>query len=433
MVNSWNSSYVFGNDTESGWGERYFFTFYSSFGERMITAVVAEVTALSIIFIVSVFANVSISICVFRFPDMRTVTNCFVLNLAAADLLFALSIPAVAYTRIVPSWILGDIACRFIPYIQFVSGIVMLWTLCLISMDRYRCIVVPPYRSKIEPKQATLCAAATWLLASLVFIPVTFWFREIEIDKTTVICTIVFPKSDSVHYSFIFVVPLILIACLLPMVVLVYNYQRIFHKIFSTRNTWAASCVVVSTTDAKGYGNRDQIRRQSEISITDILAPWPRKFSSNSHISGSPGGRHGSLSQHEELRLNKHIRVVRILFLNVIVVLLMWLPITIAVLLIFIDGMRPNEDTNFFMRSTYFVASLIIALLNTVVNPLLYGVLSDSFRSCLVQMWCFQSNIVVGKVVKGTPTSGRNIVGSSKTSRKQSYVNSISESPNDLI
>ncbi|XP_031334050.1 free fatty acid receptor 4-like [Photinus pyralis] len=121
MVNSWNSSYVFGNDTESGWGERYFFTFYSSFGERMIAAVVTEVTALSIIFIVSVFANVSIAICVFRFPDMRTVTNCFVLNLAAADLLFALSIPAVAYTRIVPSWILGDIACRFTPYIQVIK------------------------------------------------------------------------------------------------------------------------------------------------------------------------------------------------------------------------------------------------------------------------------------------------------------------------
>lgn len=49
---------------------------------------------------------------------MRTVTNCFVLNLAAADLLFAFSIPAVGYTRIVQSWMLGDAACRFIPYTQ---------------------------------------------------------------------------------------------------------------------------------------------------------------------------------------------------------------------------------------------------------------------------------------------------------------------------
>lgn len=52
---------------------------------------------------------------------MKTVTNCFVLNLAAADLLFTLSIPAVAYTRFVPSWKLGNIACRLIPYTQVIN------------------------------------------------------------------------------------------------------------------------------------------------------------------------------------------------------------------------------------------------------------------------------------------------------------------------
>ncbi|KAF2884319.1 hypothetical protein ILUMI_21838 [Ignelater luminosus] len=433
--NSWNSSYVFGIDNESGWGERYFFTYFSEFGERILTAVVAEVTILTTIFLVSVFANVAIAVCVFRFPDMRTVTNCFVLNLAAADLLFALSIPAVAYTRVVPSWKLGDIACRFIPYTQFVSGIVLLWTLCLISMDRYRCIVVPPYRSKIKPKQASICAASTWILTSVVFIPVTFWFRQVEVENNKTVCTLVFPKSEKINYSFCFVIPLVLIACLLPMVMLVYHYQRIFQKILSTRSTWAASCVVVSTTDMKGATNRDQMRRQSELSITDILAPWPRKFSTNSQFSGSPnGGRHGSLSHHEELRLNKHIRVVRVLFLNVLVVLLMWLPITTMMFLIFLDGRRANEDTNFFMRSHYFIISLIIAFLNTVVNPLLYGVLSDNFRSCLLRMWCLQQNEDC-KLTKEnvTPTSGRNLGGSSKNSRKQSYVNSISESPNDIV
>lgn len=63
---SWNSSYVFGVDTESGWGERYFFTYFSEFGERMLTAIVAEVTLLTAVFLVSIFANVAIAVCVFR-------------------------------------------------------------------------------------------------------------------------------------------------------------------------------------------------------------------------------------------------------------------------------------------------------------------------------------------------------------------------------
>lgn len=273
------------------------------------------------------------------------------------------------------------------------------------------------------------------MLTSLVFVPVTFWFREVNIANDKTVCTLVFPKSDRINYSFFFVIPLVLIACLLPMLMLVYHYQRIFQKILSTRGTWAASCVVVSSAELKGCPNRDQIRRQSELSITDILAPWPRKFSTNSQFSGSPNGRHGSLSHHEELRLNKHIRVVRVLFLNVIVVLFMWLPITVVMMLIFVDGRRANEDTDFFMRSQYFVVSLIIAFLNTVVNPLLYGVLSDNFRSCLLKMWCLKVGDDHPKLTKEnvTPTSGRNVGISSKTSRKQSYVNSISESPNDIV
>lgn len=54
----------------------------------------------------------------FRYPEMKTVTNCFVLNLAISDILFALTIPVVAYTRISQSWKLGDTTCRIIPYLQ---------------------------------------------------------------------------------------------------------------------------------------------------------------------------------------------------------------------------------------------------------------------------------------------------------------------------
>ncbi|KAF5286163.1 hypothetical protein FQR65_LT12921 [Abscondita terminalis] len=410
---SWNSSYVYGIDNESGWGERYFFTYFGEFGERTQSAVIAEVTMFTLLFAVSVFANVSIAICVFRFSDILTATNCFVLNLVAADLMFALSIPAVAYTRIVANWVFGDVACRFISYTQFVSGIVLLWTLCLISVDRYRSVVVPPYRSKIKPKQASIYAVITWILASLVLMPLVFWFRQLKIERK-IICTLIFPKSETINYSFIFAIPLPLIACLLPMMIIVYNYQRIFRKIFSTRNAWASSCVAVGTIDmANTFGTRDQIRRQSKISITTMLTPWPRKFSSNTQFSG--GGRQGSLSQHEELRLNKHIRVLRLLLLNVVVVLCMWLPIILVLFLIFIDARRSNDDIQFFMRSKYFIVGLIIALLNTVINPLLYGLLSDNFGSCFLQHWCFHRRI---KNIKenATPTNEKDAgCGSSKT------------------
>nr|XP_022910589.1 free fatty acid receptor 4-like [Onthophagus taurus]XP_022910590.1 free fatty acid receptor 4-like [Onthophagus taurus] len=417
MGDNWNSSYVYGTDTISGWGNRYFFTYFTEMSERNPWRTSSEVTAFSLIFLISIFANVAIAICVIRFPDMRTVTNCFVLNLAAADLLFAVSIPAVAYSRFHETWKLGNIACRLIPYVQFVSGVVLLWTLAFISIDRHKCIVIPPYRSKMTPTEASIYSALIWLMGTVMFVPVLFWFREQETNGNKLICTLVFPKTESLDISFCFIVPVVLLACLLPMIILVYSYQRIFHKIISTRNTWANSCVMVNTIDSKKPRN-NKGRRQSEISVSDIFTPWPRKL---------------SLSQQEEIRINKHIKVVRVLFLNVIVVLLMWLPITIVMFLIFIDGRRPDENKEYFLRSHHFVITLIVAFLNTVINPVLYGVLSDNFRACLIKMLCFKGNHENGNILKEnvTPSSGRN-QGFIKNTRKQSLGNSISELPHEI-
>jgi hypothetical protein len=113
-----NSSYVYGNDTNGGWGLRSFFTFYSQFGPGRTVAAGLEVGILTLTFLASVVANVSIAAAVLRYREMRTVTNCFLLNLAAADLVFALGIPAVAATRLTQEWILGDAICRILPYSQ---------------------------------------------------------------------------------------------------------------------------------------------------------------------------------------------------------------------------------------------------------------------------------------------------------------------------
>ena len=113
-----NSSYVYGNDTNGGWGLRSFFTFYSQLGSGRTVAAGVEVGILMLTFLASVVANGSIAAAVLRYREMRTVTNCFLLNLAAADLVFALGIPAVAATRLTQDWARGDATCRILPYSQ---------------------------------------------------------------------------------------------------------------------------------------------------------------------------------------------------------------------------------------------------------------------------------------------------------------------------
>lgn len=287
-------------------------------------------------------------------------------------------------------------------------------------MDRYRCIVVPPYRSSLTPRHAIFISLLVWGVSSLIFIPIILFFQEVFYDDQ-IACTFVSPIKN---FSSFFIIPVMILTTLFPMVLLVYHYQRIFHKIISTKNTWASSCVMVSAIEVKNPQNR----RQSEISMSDIFVPWPRRFSTQ--LTTSPNGvRQNSLSQHEEIRVNKHVKVVRILFLNVVVVLVMWLPITIIVFLIYIDGKRFFNKHNFFLRSNHFIIALMVAFLNTVVNPIVYGVLSDTFKASLVRMFCGKRGeedlVEVRDPV--TPSSGRNNVTTAKSTRKQSFNNSLSD------
>ncbi|XP_012250870.2 free fatty acid receptor 4-like [Athalia rosae] len=372
-----NCSYVWGDDAD--WGPRYFFTYYSQFGERN-GACGVEVVVLAVTFVIAVGANLGIAACILRYKEMRTPTNLCLVNLAAADLLFALGVPAVAYTRLTQTWKLGEIICRLLPYSQFVCGFVLLWTLTLISMDRHRCLAIAPYRSALTGRRVLAAALITWLIGASLFLPAAFWFRPKNVNGD-VICTLIFPRSDTVNVSLFFTIPIIVFACLLPMGLLVYHYQRIFQRILDTRSRWAVPCVAQGVEG--GAGN---LRRDSELSVVGTLMPWAGRKLSTVSIPGRQG-RAGSLSHHEEIRLNKHLRVVRILLLNVVAVLMMWLPITIVMFLIYIDGRRPNEDTNFFLKSHHFVWALVVAQLNTVVNPLLYGLFSENFRACFAKLW----------------------------------------------
>ena len=116
-MSSFNSSYLFGEDKLSGWGPRYFFSFYSEFAETR-SNIFFETCIFSTTFVLSVILNLAIAAALLRFPEMRTVNNCFLLNLTAADLAFVSSIPALMYARLSSQWTLGNTICKMLPYSQ---------------------------------------------------------------------------------------------------------------------------------------------------------------------------------------------------------------------------------------------------------------------------------------------------------------------------
>lgn len=157
----------------------------------------------------------------------------------------------------------------------------LLWTLTLISMDRHRCIVVPPYRSQLTPRRATVLTVLTWLIALAVFMPVPFWFHEQAVlgDTAVKVCTLVFPKNDTFKMSIVFTVSVVSLSCILPLSLFVYHYQRIFHKLNKTRRRIEHSVSHRSTAvhtasrnslSPPANGSIPQVRARSVVIIIGI-------------------------------------------------------------------------------------------------------------------------------------------------------------------
>ncbi|CAF4518200.1 unnamed protein product, partial [Rotaria socialis] len=72
-----------------------------------------------IVFIVGTIGNLLVIIVIQRNRSMRTVTNIFIMNLAAADLLvLVFCLPATAIQDVTKTWFFGLGLCKFVNYIQ---------------------------------------------------------------------------------------------------------------------------------------------------------------------------------------------------------------------------------------------------------------------------------------------------------------------------
>ncbi|XP_013360560.1 PREDICTED: kiSS-1 receptor isoform X1 [Chinchilla lanigera] len=79
-----------------------------------------------------------------RHKQMRTVSNFYIANLAATDVIFLVCcVPFTALLYPLPTWVLGDFMCKFVNYIQQVSVQATCATLTAMSVDRWYVTVFP--------------------------------------------------------------------------------------------------------------------------------------------------------------------------------------------------------------------------------------------------------------------------------------------------
>lgn len=135
----------------------------------------------SFIFTLGVIGNLYITLAVICRKEMGTsTTNYFIFNLAVSDLgILLVSLPA-AIIHDYFSWPFGKVACQVLIALNDVFFSVSICTITVITLERYRAIVMP-FKPKMSVRGGKITIALIWLLSYLIIgFPMSFHMEVLD-------------------------------------------------------------------------------------------------------------------------------------------------------------------------------------------------------------------------------------------------------------
>ncbi|XP_031618626.1 neuropeptide SIFamide receptor-like [Contarinia nasturtii] len=226
-----------------------------------VTLTAVYCVAYVIVFIVGLIGNSFVIAVVLRSPRMRTVTNYFIVNLAVADILvIVFCLPATLMSNIFVPWILGNIMCKVVPYIQGVSVAASVYSLCAVSIDRFLAIWWP-LKMQLSKKRARIMIGCIWIIALITTVPWALFFQlewGLYQDSEIMLCREVWPPGFD--GSLYFLIANVLACYLVPMILITFCYILIWIRV-SKRS------IPGDTKDAQ----MDRMQQKSKIKVVKML------------------------------------------------------------------------------------------------------------------------------------------------------------------
>uniref|UniRef100_A0A665WAJ6 Neuropeptide Y receptor type 2 n=1 Tax=Echeneis naucrates TaxID=173247 RepID=A0A665WAJ6_ECHNA len=292
---------------------------------KLIGVQVILILAYSIIILFGVIGNSLVIYVVYKFKNLHTVTNFFIVNLAVADLLVnTLCLPFTLVYTLYDEWKFGQVLCFMLPCAQGLAVHVSTITLNIIALDRHRSIIYH-METKMSKDMCTVVIAITWAVSALLASPLAI-FREygtfdLSPDKSIQVCTEKWPES-SINGSF-YSISMLLVQYGLPLAINSIAYIRIWNKL--------------KTHMALG-GRNDRHQRRK--------------------------------------------KTTKMLLTMVVVFAVCWLPFHAFQLAVDIDS------TVLYMEDfkLLFTVFHIVAMCSTFANPILYGWMNNNYRSAFLSV-----------------------------------------------
>lgn len=298
--------------------------------ERYVRVIIPIIFGL--IVTLGLLGNLLVIVVIIMNQQMRSTTNLLILNLAFADLCFIVfCVPFTATGYALPKWPFGVIWCKIVQYLIYVCAYASVYTLVIMSLDRYLAVVHPISSMAIRNEANTVrILIILWGVILAGHIPLLLDYEVVDYVYFNEFRSVCIYKYSA-------------------------NNNLVMLKIF--------------------YGSFFMFGYMLPLSLICVLYGFMLKRLLYGVV---PGG-----SQRAESIRSKKKRVTKMVVIVVAMFALCWLPIQVVFMVQ--NFGHYSEDISYI--AIQMVANCL-AYMNSCVNPILYAFLSDNFRRSFRKLLC---------------------------------------------
>ena len=355
---------------------------------------ISVVLIVSILIICSNILNLSVLRVTHQIP---TISRLCLLNLSCADLLVGVvaCAPSV-YPAITGQWPYGTLCCQIAGIVHGMSVTVSIWSLAMVSIDRYVAIIHPlKYPLMLTPLRCKLTLTAMWILAFCTFfapLPTKPNFVYYRFNPVESMCGMHW------EYPWFCVITGVYIPILSGLVLLV-STVRVSKKIVNMKKKREemihpqmkqhkpSSQGLCLRSRSSHHGSPYLPREQSTSKGPAYTSCLTAQRSSHSHDTSSTVPATYRTSSHvqlQRLKISKastnlrDLKVVKVLAITSMVYFAAWGPYVLNVMML---SFIPSFPTNPFIMFSF----IWLANSNSFMNVIIYSVMYASFRRTIVR------------------------------------------------
>ncbi|KAL0964078.1 hypothetical protein UPYG_G00318110 [Umbra pygmaea] len=190
-----------------------------------------------LIFLLAIPGNLVVVWVISNSNKLLSSSNVYLLNLAVADILLALTLPFGAISSIF-GWVFHDTMCKLVSIFQDLSFYTSIWFLTCISVDRYLVIVHAMEAPKTAHRRLVswgICAAV-WFMGSLLSLHGLFKQAMSHGGKEQPTCTYSYTPDTAMNWRMAMRLLRHMLGFLLPLAIMVVCYGVTIARLLRTRD-----------------------------------------------------------------------------------------------------------------------------------------------------------------------------------------------------